>query len=419
MRLAGTVLGVCALIGGSSAHAQAGDYAVASDAWNGLSSLRAILENSSDRVEIADRFDLGTLTPIDALLIVHPRAPLPAAPLTAFLRDGGRIALCDDFGAADSLLTPFEIGRDAPDGRRAPQLRGNPQLLVARPRGGHRLTRGVSALVTNHPAMVYHRELSPLFELGAGEAVVLAGAVGEGRLVTVGDPSVLINNMLEFGGNRRFAENLAAYLDEGRGGRLVLVPPDGRLVGRYGEPGADRPFHDLRSMLESAAHLEVPAPALRIFALALVALAALWAAGALPRSTPYRADRMFPPPPTAGGFLGRVAFFAEGQRNLLAPLLRYKRELEEALLAHLDLDGTILLPDVIAALRERGWQRADIEAMRSLLLELDRLEQRRDVPPAPPRVGARRFHALVAEGERLLRRTRAEAPGPATSVPEP
>src|SRR5690606_38491163 len=169
-----------------------------------------------------------------------------------------------DFGAGGSLLDVFQIGRGPPSTERALKLRGNAALLVARPVGSHRLTTGVPALVANHPAIVYHRSLEPIFELTAGEALVLAGAVGPGRLVVLSDPSVLIDNMLELRGNRTFAENAIDYLDDARGGRLFVVGPRARLAGRFGEPGADRLLHDLRASLEQVAGLRLPPLAMRI-----------------------------------------------------------------------------------------------------------------------------------------------------------
>lgn len=386
----------------SPALAQGPDYATDSGEWNSVSRLIQIARDRQIPVETPDRLDVGTLQPTDSLLILHPREALPAPAVTAFLRAGGRAALADDFGAGDALLEVFQISRAAPDARRAPQLRGNPELLLARPRGRHRLTEGVAALGSNHPAMVHHRELAPIFELSEGEALVLAGAVGSGRLVVLSDPSVLIDNMLELRDNRRFAENLLSYLDDGRGGTLYVIGPEATLAGRFGEPGADRPLHDLRSALESLAHLELPPLALRIAALALAAIALVLAFGALPRQTPYRTSRMFARAPSVGGFAGRVAFFGRKKVSLLAPLLVYKFELEAALLEHLGLGERTLLRDVLDAMRARGAGEADVSRMRTLLLELDRLRAAQDEPPGAPHIGARRFRQLVAEGEQLL-----------------
>lgn len=385
------------------------DFATEGGAWNSVTALMAIAEDRAAPVTAPDRLDMGTLEASDSLLILSPRTAPPTHEITSFLRAGGRVALADDFGAGDELLSVFQIGRGEPSLDAAMRLRGNPSLLVARPRVNHRLSEGVPALVGNHPATVYHRELSPIFELTDGEAMVLAGAVGDGRLVILSDPSALIDNMLELRGNRRFAENLLGYLDDGRGGRLFVIGPDARLIGRYGEPGAGRPLHDLRQSLEALASLELPPLALRIASLALAAIAVILALGVLPHRTPYRTERMFARPPAQGGFVGRVGFFGRRKVNLLQPLMVYKFELEAEILTRLSLHGRALLRDVLTAMRERGIGEDDVNAMRALLLELDQLRDRSDRPPGPPRVGPARFQQLVATGERLLSRLEKEA----------
>ncbi|MCA9609802.1 MAG: hypothetical protein KC619_29590 [Myxococcales bacterium] len=378
------------------------DFATSGGGWNTVSELMRIAGERGARVEIPDRLDVGTLQPNDSLLILHPTDALPGAALTAFLRDGGRACLADDFGSGDTFLSLFSITRAAPDSEIAVQLRGNANLPVARPNGTHELTQGVTALVTNHPAVVFHRELAPIFRLGSGEAVVLAGAVGEGRLVVLADPSVLIDNMLALRGNRRFGENLIDYLTEGRGGRLIVVRPGVAMVGRYGEPGADRPLHDLRVFLERMSELDIPPLALRIASLALAAIAVILALGALPRRSPYRSSRMFAREAAQGGFVGRVGFFSRPGTNLLQPLMVYKFELEAQILSRLALSGRTLLRDVLAAMRARGMGDRDIEDMRRLLLTLDQLHADQDRPASPPRVNARRFRELVQLGDGLL-----------------
>lgn len=399
-----------ALLGAPSRAGAQADFSFEGGRWNSVSKLTQAARRRSLPLVIPERLDVGTLEPTDSLLILHPRSELPSAGLTDFLRAGGRVALADDFGAGEALLQVFEIDRGAPHPERTPRLRGNPALLVARARTDHRLSRGVGALVGNHPAMVQHRELSPIFEFGEGEAMVLAGAVGLGRLVVVSDPSVFIDNMLELRGNRRFAENLLDYLEDGRGGRVFLIGPDVPVVGRYGEPGAARPLHDLRSSLEAFASLNIPPLALRIASLALVAVATLFAFGVLPRRSPYRFERMFARAPAQGGFVGRVAFFGRRSSDLLQPLMVYKFELEAEVLSRLRLRGRALLRDVLEGMRRRGLGEEDVAAMRTLLLELDRVRELADRPPGPPRVTAKRFREVVAAGEDLLSRLEPEAP---------
>lgn len=385
--------------GGASAQQ---DYATDQARWNSVSELIRIAERREISVIASDRLDAGELDPADSLLILSPQRELPTGALTAFLRAGGRACLADDFGTGEPLLSLFQITRGEASANLATQVRGNPALLVARPNGSHRLTRGVPAVVTNHPTVVFHRELAPIFQVVPGEAVVLAGAVGAGRLVVVSDPSAMIDNMLELRGNRRFAENLIDYLEDGRGGRLFVVGPEARIVGRFGEPGADRPLHDLRASLEALAGLDLPPMALRVASLALAAIAVLLAIGTLPRRSPYRSAYMFARDAAQGGFVGRVGFFTQRGTNLLQPLMVYKFELEAEIIRRLALDGRTLLRDVLKVMRDRGMAANDVTEMRELLLTLDQLHDAQDRPATPPSVGRRRFRELVATGDRLL-----------------
>jgi hypothetical protein len=378
------------------------DYDPASDAWNGLSQLVAAARDIDVRVETPTRLDIGTLAPGDGLLIVYPTAPLPVDAIGAFLKAGGRAALADDYGTGAALLTAYQITRRAPDPAAGLRLRGNDALLVARPEGAHPLSEGVGALVTNHPEEVRHRELEPIFAFDrGGSALVLAGAVGAGRLVTLGDPSVLINNMQQFRGNRRFATNLVRYLAEGRSGRLVLVGGRTPIVGRFGEVGADRPLHDLRRALEQAARASLPPPVLRLAAATLCAVLLVFAASALPRRSPYDGAAMFARPAHAGGFEGRVAHFRDGKRELTMPALVYKAELEAEIVRRLGLSGLAVLRDVLTGLQARGATKAQIEEARALLLDLDAFERRHE-RSAPTHVTAARFESMVRRGEQLL-----------------
>jgi hypothetical protein len=428
------------------------DYAPDSEAWNGLAQFVQTARDIGVAVELPARVDLGTLQATDALVIVYPTSPPSVDGLGGFLKAGGRVALLDDFGRGDALLAAYQIARHAPDSTTSPRLRGNPALLVATPASPHPLTEGVTSLVTNHPAVVAHRELEPIFVLGGREALVLAGAVGQGRLVTVADGSVLINNMQQFAGNRRFAQNLVRYLVEARlgggaaaggdvagdgvpgdgtagddagrggaagqgaagqgadgsvalrGGRLVIATPGVPVVGRFGEPGADRPLHDLRVAIERLADARLPAPAVWLAAAVLASILLLFAATSLPRRSPYDGRGMFARAPHAGGFVGRVGYYATGEASFLPPTLAYRFELEAELVRRLGLGPGALLGDVAGALRARGVPEREVEAARALLVELEALHARLDAPPGPPRVTGARVADMVRRGEALLAR---------------
>ncbi|HJL03399.1 MAG TPA: DUF4350 domain-containing protein [Polyangiaceae bacterium LLY-WYZ-15_(1-7)] len=399
------------------AEAQSPDYRLESTAWNGLSELLAIGQSTGIRIDTSAEIDLATLAPEDALLILYPREDLPRASLASFLRAGGRIAIADDYGAAPPFLRLYGIERRDPgDLEGVPRLRGNPALRLAHPRSRHPLVEGVPVLASNHPQVLRHADLEPILAFDdGGDALVLAGAVERGRLVSIGDPSVLINNMLRFRGNRRFAENLFTYLEGGRGGRVFVVPPSVRLEGRYGgEVGT--PVDRLRDWLSEAAHAEPPPLALTLTALVIVAILMVFAVSTLPLRSPYGGALLRDAGRGGGGFAGRVAFFARRKGNLVHPALVYKYELEGELTRRLGLEGRPLLKDVLAAARAAGLPERDREALRGLLRELDDLRRRVDLPPGPPRVTPRALRRMVDTGERILA---ALPPAPPSSTPRP
>ena len=68
-------------------------------------------------------------------------------------------------------------------------------------------------------------------DLAGPVAVAVAGQVDEGRLIAIGDPSIFINMMLRYPGNRSFAEGLVHYLVQGDRhgdgpGRLFVLAND-------------------------------------------------------------------------------------------------------------------------------------------------------------------------------------------------
>ncbi|NOY94174.1 MAG: DUF4350 domain-containing protein [Deltaproteobacteria bacterium] len=376
------------------------DYSLGQGAWNGLDGLLEIAASEGIDVRTPERLDVDSLRPEDALLLIYPTRPPPGSSIGAFLRRGGRVALADDFGSGGALLARYHVTRTTP-APGSPELRGRPELSIARADGTHPLSRGVSALVTNHPMALHHASLPPIFHLGrADDALVLTGAVGEGRFVALSDPSVLINNMLEFRGNRRFAANLLRYLSAGRGGRVYLVTARTELLGASSSNHTRaRSLGEWREAFDRA---DLPPAAMRVLSLLFVALLLLAALTSLPRRSPYRVDELLPRALPGGGYAGHIAFFREQGRNLLYPAITYKLELERALVEALTLSPHPLLRDVLAALRRTSMPEAQILRLRALLLELDELVRREDLPPGPPKVSRRTLSRMVQTGERAL-----------------
>jgi len=200
------------------------DFLPANESWNGLSRVAAMASTMGQRLRLTHTLDWAALPPGSALLIIHPRVEVPPAQLAAFLGRGGKVLLADDFGLAGAALRHFNITlvADSPGPRRGLHRR-NPNLPLAR-RGPTRnpLTRGVGAVVTNHPAYLRSR-LPSLLHFGAEDQQLLVAArVGKGELFALSDPSVLINTMMQFRGNRALARNLLRRLATKAGVITVL-----------------------------------------------------------------------------------------------------------------------------------------------------------------------------------------------------
>jgi uncharacterized protein DUF4350 len=213
------------------------DFAPLHRGWNGLSELCDLARGMGMTVEPADAIDLDdTAARTTTILIFSPRESADPAPLVRFLARGGRALIADDFFAAEPLFAALDLSRAttpaiAPEER----YRDNPDLPIARPGPVGPLLEGVDAVVTNHPATLRSR-LPAVLQLSSPlDAVAVAGEVGgeePGRFVALSDPSVLINNMLEFPGNLAFARNLLSWLGH-PGGRVVILSRSFALRGSH------------------------------------------------------------------------------------------------------------------------------------------------------------------------------------------
>ena len=393
------------------------DFDPGNSDWNGLSELVAIAGEHAD-VVVTRELDASTLTSRDAVLLISPREEPLSEPLIALMREGGRVVVADDYGACGAILEAFHIERRAPHiDADVLRLRGNPELLVAHAAMQHPLTLGVDALVTNHPQVVVHHPeaspigdrapLPPIFEITAGDAIVLAGAVGDephqGRLIVLSDPSVLINNMLEMRGNRRFAENLIAFIARPEG-RVFVLPPDAQITGRYGDGPLTDPLARVRALLDEIDRAAFPPALLRVLSASLAAILLLLGAWILPRVSPYGSASFATRPAAEGGFVGRVGWYAARAGDLTEPFLVYKFELETELHARLALSGRASVMDVVQAMQKRGLSTSEIESARTLLIELSRAEDRAERGGGEHPISEARLTAIVLRGDALLAR---------------
>jgi hypothetical protein len=150
--------------------------------------------------------------------------------IRAFVRDGGTLVIAEDYDRGGNRLLEAVGARARIDGRPLRDERASaqsPAFPIASNVSEHPLTAGVDRLVLNHGSAVRPNGATVLVrtseyayldangnaDLDAAESmqrypVATVEAVGEGRVIVTGDPSLFINAMLERTGNRRFAENV-------------------------------------------------------------------------------------------------------------------------------------------------------------------------------------------------------------------
>jgi hypothetical protein len=244
------------LLGPALARA-AGDYDPSSADWNGLSNLVALAASEGLTVVPTNELEWSDIGKGDALFILYPKNPIEPAHLMSFLRAGGRLLIADDYGQARDSLSRLNMLRKAEPVHAEKYHENHDGLPIARAVDhSHPLADGVSSLYTNYPAY-FQVQAGPeiVFEFGKGEAVVVAGSVGDGRFVALGDPSILINAMLAFDENVQFAANLLAFLrpppDQAgdRPTRIILLTGDFLEIGAPPVTIDSRPAGTLNDLL--------------------------------------------------------------------------------------------------------------------------------------------------------------------------
>ena len=374
------------------------DYDVQSGDWNGLQELVRIAQQVDVELRPTRVLDWSEVRRGDGLLIIYPRANIELADLSGFLDDGGRLALMDDFGDAGPLLRWFQVSRSDDVTGAIARSTAVPGLLIAWRRSDHPLGEGIDQLVTNEPVTLFHPRLSPVFALTSDEhsGVVLAGQVGRGRLVISGDPSVLINTMMRFPGNRHFARNLLTQLAGRPGGRVHLVHSSFVARGVYHGRRAQGPVREVvqsvNDALERLGRLAAePTPA-RILALLLATVAALALGFRIWGNKP--SDRFGPTAPAGAvaSVAEKVAIFSGGGANLFYPALIAKRHLDRTLLRAVGLKPPANLTQIL----DRAGDRLTVaqrDELRSVLIELDTLGSAAN-DSGSVRVPAQRFLSL-------------------------
>lgn len=369
--------------------AGASPLAVSGTDWEGLADFVQLArsELGESRVVATDALDYGKLSPGDAVVLIHPERPLDVESCARFMHSGGRVLLLDDFGEGDALLQHFRMARVAAPARPKSYLRDNPQLALAEPAGPHPVVRDVRAVVTNHATGIQHPDLSPVLVVAAedGPAVVVgvAGAVGKGRLLALGDSSLLMNQLLRYDGNKTLARGLVRYavaVDEGGTGTLFVLSGAFEQRGSVGADGAlGEMGRSLRDALRSLRDDGMPPALSHAMAACLAVTFAVWLAlQSLRRHrpvTPRFAQR--PSLAAQGGIAGRAAALSVRGVGSGPLVLEYGRALEDQLAARIGLPDPRSRRDLIDHAGALGLlPTPDLARLRALMAKVAEAETR-------------------------------------------
>lgn len=369
--------------------------------WEGCAELLSIAQEElgTERVVVQSVLDWQELTPQDGVLVLHPLPVIDAEEATAFMRAGGRLAIADDYGRGERLLTHYRIFRRTLPSRPAVALRDKPALPIAEPAvdtdgsgavGLHPTVALVDRVVLNHGSGLSHPDLTPILVVRSQAsdpvAVAVAGQVEAGRLLALGDPSVFINLMLRYPGNRRFAEGVVRYLAAvdrpgSEHGRLFVFANEFEQRAGFGgvlpwRKTVDRRLTEIRDGL--AAWRRDGLPAWLHTALAVVAALAVlwWAVGALVRLYRGRVPRFARSMPAVaqGGVAGRVAVLAAPTSPPALALLELRSALTEALAHHLERPVHTALAELVAEARREAPAPPTAATMSAVLASMRRAE---------------------------------------------
>lgn len=392
------VLGVL----GATRNALADPFSLQGADWEGCSELvrLARAEVGADHVVISDKLDLSLIGPKDAVLILHPEKSIDAAELAKFMHAGGRVILLDDFGKGDGLLRHFGMERVPLPQVPAEMLRKNPHLALAEPASPHPVVVDVQRVVTNHATGLKHPDLSPVLRVrsadgGADVPVGVAGAVGNGRLLVLSDPSMVMNSMLRYAGNKALAKGIMHYaLDDdtwgARNGRIFIVAGGFVSQGHFGseETQLDAALAAVKDLAESVKTQGMPPAMLFTLAIGAGLSVVVWVAtraGKLHKAQTPRFTRKIPRV-AQGGVAGHAAVVASPQASRVLAMLELKHALEERLCQALALDVLPPQSELVTHVAASGLLDAQgLAALRQVLLKMATVEtlvlSRRGSPP--------------------------------------
>lgn len=226
------VTAIALLVAATTSSTAFGTY---NPAWDGASDLREMARESGAEAIVAREVEAyDTVTPNETVAVVlAPRenySTAEAARLRAFLARGGTLIVAEDFGTTGNNLLAALNATSRINGSVLRDDRfffRSPALPEATNVSAHPLTAGVDSITINHGSAVEpngaivivrtssfaYADLNANDELDEAEQlasypVITVESVGDGTVITAGDPSLFINVMLERPGNAAFVRTV-------------------------------------------------------------------------------------------------------------------------------------------------------------------------------------------------------------------
>ena len=418
-------------------------FSTASSNWEGYSEFTRLSQREigSKRIKPTAVLDYGKLRANDAVIIIRPLSRLDERSLSAFLADGGRVAILDDFGKSASFLEKFGIQRVPAPNDPEQRVRNNSDFAIAVPstqivagaeRGRHPMTVDVQAVVTNHAMVLRHPNLTPVLELrtqsGSSRALAVTGVIAKhGRLFALGDPSVFINLMMRYPGNRNLARGLIQYLSERNEphtesspldptndsptvpGNIWIAANNFEQIGRYGaeESLLEQWRRKLEELKKSAAKVGrdgMPPVA----ATALAAVLGLWLfQGQLKRNlrlfdSPSQSFARAPLLAAQTGLSARATVLSSKNAHPILALMELDAALRETLARRLQLNPSEASEQLAPALVSAGFSPSNASTLIGLLSQLRDLGQSL-AHKKPRKISNQKLKNLHAESMRMLK----------------
>jgi hypothetical protein len=317
--------------------------------------------------------------------------------------NGGKVGIFDDYGRGADFLSMFGItSKPAPDDP-AEALQNNPQLAVATPTiqvargahwGRHPIALGVESVVSNHARVFEHPDLTAVLDIvdrqGTAHTLLLTGIIAQkGRLLALGDPSVFINFMMRYPGNRKLAAGVLLYLTEStarqaknaapaRTSRLFILTNHFEQTGHFGnnERLSDR-LNELLGETRAALDELQGGVLRRELILFMAVLTMVWivvnhAQGMLRLPRLPRASYALPPLVAAQiGAVGRLDVLSSSHAAPVLSVLELDGVLRDAIARRLGIDSSLNPKQLKAEVERMGVAAADAAVLEHLLRQFE------------------------------------------------